>query len=73
MIIYKDFKFSAAHMLTKVPEEHPCSHVHGHNYTVRISLKGPVRDDGMVMDYHELKEIWQECCGKLDHSYLNAT
>src|SRR5215468_9371730 len=32
--ISKFFEFSAAHHLTGLPDDHPCSRVHGHNYVV---------------------------------------
>lgn len=30
--IAKGFHFSASHQLYRLPEEHPCARMHGHNY-----------------------------------------
>lgn len=52
-----------------------CNHVngHGHNYTVEVSLKGPVdHRTGMVMNLTELKAIMDECIMKrLDHKNVD--
>jgi len=64
------FEFSSAHFL---PEYHgKCEKMHGHNYGVTISIKGPVKEDGMVMDFAKIKKIANEkAINVLDHKNLN--
>jgi 6-pyruvoyltetrahydropterin/6-carboxytetrahydropterin synthase len=46
---------------------------HGHNYTLDVSVRGPVDDrTGYVMDLGVLKRVVQEeVVGKMDHRNLN--
>ena len=70
--ISKTYTFSAAHFLTGVADEHPCSAMHGHNYEVVVEVEGLVGSDGMVMDYGELDELVKPVVEKLDHTTLNV-
>jgi len=72
MKIYKDFSIEAAHRLPNVPTGHKCSRLHGHSFLVRIEVEGqpdPVR--GWVMDFTDIKTIFQPIYERLDHHYLN--
>lgn len=70
--ISKEFMFSASHQLKGLPEGHPCSRVHGHNYTVKIELKSKTLDErGFVLDYGELRPIKDWIDSNLDHRHLN--
>jgi 6-pyruvoyltetrahydropterin/6-carboxytetrahydropterin synthase len=70
--IRKEFTFSASHQLRGLPETHPCSRLHGHNYIVTVELKSThVSDIGFVRDYHELDEIKKYIDTKWDHRHLN--
>lgn len=72
MKVFKDFKFSAAHRLTKVPNGHQCAELHGHNYKVRIIVKG-VLTDGWVIDFAEIKRAWEQRIKPyVDHKTLNS-
>jgi 6-pyruvoyltetrahydropterin/6-carboxytetrahydropterin synthase len=71
MHIWKEFTFEAAHRLPLVPEGHKCGRLHGHSYRVEVHVEGPVREDGMVMDFAELKAAWRPLHNVLDHHYLN--
>jgi 6-pyruvoyltetrahydropterin/6-carboxytetrahydropterin synthase len=57
--------------LPMVPEDHKCRRMHGHSYRVEVYVSGPVRDDGMVMDFAELKAAWGPLKNRLDHRCLN--
>ncbi|MFP4019651.1 MAG: 6-pyruvoyl trahydropterin synthase family protein [Bacteroidales bacterium] len=71
-IISKEFHFSAGHHLNGLPENHPCSRKHGHNYTVIIELRSPKLDGrGFVQDYNDLKGIKEFIDDIFDHRYLN--
>jgi 6-pyruvoyltetrahydropterin/6-carboxytetrahydropterin synthase len=70
--ISKDFAFSASHQLTTLPKDHPCSRLHGHNYTVRIELSSAVLDaHGFVLDYGDLAAFGRWVDAHLDHRHLN--
>ncbi len=71
-IIEKEFFFSAAHKLLGLPEEHPCSRLHGHNYTVIVSLMSlKTNKTGFVEDYRSLEDIKKWIDKTFDHRYLN--
>ncbi len=65
----KEFSFEAAHYLP----EHPgaCASVHGHHYVLQIGVKGFLQDNGMVIDFGEIKQKVESLVDSLDHSNLN--
>lgn len=66
--IGKTIKWEAAHQLKGLPEDHPCSRLHGHSYSADIVLRSELLDDvGFVLDYNILKEVRN----MLDHRNLN--
>lgn len=70
--IEKDFTFSAAHQLSGLPDDHPCSRIHGHNYVVRIRLESMYLNQiGFVRDYRELDDVKSWIDATLDHRNLN--
>ena len=65
-----EIQFSAAHQI----EGHsgPCSRLHGHNYNAVITVSGDqLNDQGMLLDFGELKDICREVIAPLDHTFLN--
>ena len=70
--ISKEFQFSASHQLSGLLSDHPCSRLHGHNYTVKINLQSQqLNNVGFVQDYRELDGIKQWIDSTLDHRHLN--
>jgi len=70
MIIRKLFKFDAAHNLVRYHGK--CEALHGHTYRLKVGVKGVPDEEGMVMDFLELKEIvGEKVISRLDHSYIN--
>jgi len=70
--ISKRFDFSASHVLSGLPEDHPCSRLHGHNYAVEVVLAADVLDPtGFIVDYRELDTVKRFIDGVLDHHHLN--
>jgi len=54
-----------------------CRNLHGHRYAFEVGVHGPVStnsgssDEGMVMDFSDLKSILvEEIDGKLDHGFM---
>ena len=63
-------EFSAAHFLSHYHGK--CEKLHGHNYRVRLWLKGEKLDSGgMLADFSLLKKALNEAIAVLDHSNLN--
>lgn len=70
--IRKEFHFSASHVLNGLPETHPCSRLHGHNYVITVELQSKTLNEvGFVVDYRALDDIKQFIDGTLDHRHLN--
>lgn len=62
----------AAHHLPHVPAGHKCARIHGHSFHIEIHVSGEVGEhSGWVMDFAELREIFQPLYDQLDHHYLN--
>jgi 6-pyruvoyltetrahydropterin/6-carboxytetrahydropterin synthase len=70
--ISKQFAFSASHVLAGLPDDHPCSRLHGHNYVVELVLSADEIDDtGFVVDYRRLDAFKRYLDTNLDHTHLN--
>ena len=62
--------FAAGHALRNYRGK--CENVHGHNYRVRITLRGEQLDaTGMLADFTELKRILRGISEPLDHVFMN--
>ncbi len=62
--------FSAAHRLREYQGD--CERLHGHNYRVEVVVSSPCLDEqGIVMDFRELKRFLKGALHELDHQYLN--
>jgi 6-pyruvoyltetrahydropterin/6-carboxytetrahydropterin synthase len=59
--------FSASHF---VKSEDDIENLHGHNYSVKVKLTGPLNEDGMVYDFREVKSKALTICQTLDHKVL---
>lgn len=68
--VTKVFKFDSAHNLEKY--RGGCERLHGHTYKLEVTVKGPTNNEGMVLDFLELKHIVsKKIIDKMDHKYLN--
>ena len=62
--------FAAAHFLSNYHGK--CENLHGHNYRVRLWVRGNDLDEGgMLVDFGQLKKILREITARLDHKNLN--
>jgi 6-pyruvoyltetrahydropterin/6-carboxytetrahydropterin synthase len=62
--------FSAAHRLRNYQGK--CERLHGHNYRVHVTARSvSVGEDGMVIDFGDLKRATNLVLERFDHSYLN--
>jgi 6-pyruvoyltetrahydropterin/6-carboxytetrahydropterin synthase len=75
MEITRRLEFDAGH---RIPNHNSqCRHLHGHRYAIEITLSGDiitaegVSEQGMVMDYSEVKRIAKEILvDAWDHAFL---
>ena len=75
MQITRRLEFDAGH---RIPNHNSqCKHLHGHRYTIEITLSGDVvttegvSEQGMVMDFSDVKHIAKErVVDKWDHAFL---
>ncbi|MBU7032504.1 MAG: 6-carboxytetrahydropterin synthase QueD [Theionarchaea archaeon] len=66
----RTFTFDAAHRLTDY--QGACGRIHGHTYTLVITVEGELDSRGMVIDFFDLKILVEESIiSRLDHTYLN--
>lgn len=60
------------HILKGLPEDHPCSRLHGHNYVFIFELSSDTLNEvGFIKDYRELDMIKKYIDDELDHKFLN--
>ena len=70
--ITKEFHFSASHQLSRLPADHPCARLHGHNYIIMVELAAADLDQfGFVRDYQELTPLKRYIDEHFDHRHLN--
>ncbi len=69
MRLSREFTFDAAHKLADHPGK--CAQLHGHTYTLIVTVQGEPDESGMVIDFFEMKRIVNTVITELDHTYLN--
>ncbi len=72
MDLYCEFHVAAGRRLTGVPADHPCARVHGHTFTVRLTVTGAVHPTtGFVADFADVQRAFAPVHEALDHRFLN--
>ncbi len=66
-----DLVFSAAHFITY--GENTCESLHGHNYRVAAEVRGPLDEQGLVVDFIALHQRLAAILSELDHRVLLPT
>ena len=62
--------FSAAHQLPGSGGD--CERLHGHNWKVQVQVRSEVlNEQGMIIDFKDLKALTHEVLKELDHRFLN--
>jgi 6-pyruvoyltetrahydropterin/6-carboxytetrahydropterin synthase len=70
MVVVKQFKFELAHRLVSSYSK-PCQSIHGHSYIVEVALEDEhLNQDGMVMDFGEVKAKIKHVIDSWDHSFM---
>ncbi len=78
LTVTKEFQWDCAHCLRKGTEEESeavfgkCKNLHGHTYKMFVTVSGEELEDGMVINFVELKKIVNELVvERFDHKFLN--
>lgn len=66
-----EFTYESAHRLPEVDPRHKCARTHGHSYHLTVTVRGPVREDGFVVDFADIKSCVNPLITVLDHHLLN--
>jgi 6-pyruvoyltetrahydropterin/6-carboxytetrahydropterin synthase len=62
--------FAAAHQLVEYKGK--CENLHGHNWKIDIYLQGEsLNKEGMLIDFHDIKDVADRVLDEFDHKYLN--
>ena len=68
----KEFFFDAAHYLPTAPKGHPNARVHGHSFSVAVTLEGEMDPAfGWIRSFAEVDEAIAALRARLDHHLLN--
>jgi len=68
MKIAKEFHWEMGHRL---PEHFgKCKNIHGHSYKMIVELEGSLDENGMILDYYDLKRIVNPIVEELDHAFM---
>lgn len=66
--VAKRFKWEAAH---RIPGHAGlCRNFHGHSYRMFVEVEGTIRENGMVMDFHDIKQLVEPLVDQWDHAVL---
>ena len=67
--VTKTVRFDAAHILTN--HCGLCKNLHGHTYRVDVSVAADCGEDGMVIDFKDLKAVATKVvCDRFDHAFI---
>lgn len=67
--VYKEyFNFASSHFL--IFPDGTREELHGHNYQVRVAVRGAMGPGDVVLDFCQLKPIVRRFCAALDHRTL---
>lgn len=67
VMLYVRKQIAAAHFLEDYDGD--CARLHGHTFTVEVWCRGPIKPNGIVIDFRKVKII----IGAYDHGCLNLT
>ena len=67
-IVKTEDSFDSAHFLARYNGK--CRNIHGHRWRVVIEIAGENLDDGMVVDFTDIKAALKSLTDNLDHSLV---
>ena len=66
-----ELTFAAAHFITL--ESDVCERLHGHDYHLAAEVRGPLGDEGFVIDFVAVRDALRTILAELDHRILLPT
>lgn len=69
--VCKRIEISASHILPDPKIYGKCANLHGHNWVIEVVVESKKLQNGMVINFSDLKNIMKETLDKLDHAHLN--
>lgn len=57
MMIRTEVTMAATHMV-HTDKKSKCYRIHGHNWKLEIKIDGEIQEDGMIVDFNDLKELF---------------
>lgn len=70
-VVWRRYRFQAAHQLPHVAPGHKCGNMHGHSFAVVLHAKHNIGEGDLSIDYDVLDKIWAPVFSQLDHECLN--
>ncbi|MEJ8802957.1 6-pyruvoyl trahydropterin synthase family protein [Pontibacter sp. H249] len=70
MKVAKRFRWEGAHRLPWHTDG--CQNLHGHSYQMWVELSGPAGNNGMLIDFKEIKKVLEPLVQAWDHGVLVA-
>jgi len=68
--VTRSFTFEAAHFLPWHPGQ--CRNLHGHSYRLDVAVEGPLDENGVVVDFADVKAVVHRAVvDHYDHTLLN--
>lgn len=68
--VTKKFEFEACHNLNNY--NGACSRMHGHTYKLEVTVEGKPTNNGMIIDFHDMKNLVKHfVIDRMDHYNLN--
>jgi len=71
MKIAKEFHWEMGHRLPF--HKGKCVNLHGHTYRLQVIVSGTEDENGLVIDFYDLKRIINPVIEMLDHSFMVST
>lgn len=68
MKVSKSFKWEMGHRLPF--HKGKCKNLHGHSYRLFLEVEGDLDDNGLLIDFYDLKVIVNPIIEELDHSFM---
>lgn len=68
MKIAKEFKWEMGHRLPFHLDK--CRNLHGHSYKMLVEIEGSKDENGMVLDYYDMKKVVGPLVDELDHAFM---
>lgn len=47
-----------------------CRFPHGHNYIIEVTIRGPLNEQGMVIDFSDAKQLVRDILDPFDHAFV---